>query len=46
MKAELGWTPAIAFEEGIASTIAWYLSHRDWLDAVAADSPGARNAKG
>jgi len=25
----LGWTPQVAFEEGIAKTVAWYLQHGD-----------------
>ena len=29
---ELGWSPAYTFEKGIAETIQWYLSHRDWMD--------------
>jgi dTDP-glucose 4,6-dehydratase len=27
----LGWRPEIGFEEGLASTVAWYRDHRDWL---------------
>ena len=27
---ELGWTPQIDFESGLAQTIDWYLSHGDW----------------
>jgi dTDP-glucose 4,6-dehydratase len=25
----------MAFPEGIARTVEWYLAHRDWIDAVA-----------
>jgi dTDP-glucose 4,6-dehydratase len=32
--AELGWKPAVTFEEGLAYTIQWYLSHPDWLEHV------------
>lgn len=28
---ELGWSPSVTFEEGIAKTIDWYLSNGDWL---------------
>ncbi|POB10702.1 dTDP-glucose 4,6-dehydratase [Sulfobacillus sp. hq2] len=27
---ELGWEPRIAWEDGIASTVAWYQQHEDW----------------
>jgi dTDP-glucose 4,6-dehydratase len=33
---ELGWQPRHSFETGIAETVAWYISHRDWLDRLAA----------
>jgi dTDP-glucose 4,6-dehydratase len=32
--AELGWTPQTAFEEGLAATVRWYSSHRDWQGRV------------
>jgi dTDP-glucose 4,6-dehydratase len=33
---ELGWRPARTFEEGLAATVKWYLSHRDWCAQVQA----------
>ena len=30
--SELGWKPKVTFEEGISSTISWYLNHKDWLN--------------
>ncbi|MEW6386591.1 MAG: dTDP-glucose 4,6-dehydratase [Thermodesulfobacteriota bacterium] len=30
----LGWRPQVTLEEGLKRTIAWYLSHLDWLDRV------------
>lgn len=33
IRAELGWAPARSFEEGLAETVRWYLSNREWLDA-------------
>jgi dTDP-glucose 4,6-dehydratase len=30
----LGWRPQIAFEEGIVTTIRWYLDHQDWVADV------------
>lgn len=31
---ELGWRPTHTFEEGIRETVAWYLGHQDWVEAV------------
>ena len=31
---ELGWTPRETFESGIAKTVDWYLSNRDWCQLV------------
>jgi dTDP-glucose 4,6-dehydratase len=31
---ELDWKPTVTFEEGIASTIDWYLDNKKWLDTV------------
>jgi dTDP-glucose 4,6-dehydratase len=30
----LGWKPSVTFEEGLAITIDWYLSNKDWLESV------------
>ena len=34
--AELGWKPQQTFEEGIATTVAWYLDNQDWWGAILA----------
>ena len=34
LTAELGWSPATRFEDGIRQTIEWYLSHRSWWEHV------------
>jgi dTDP-glucose 4,6-dehydratase len=31
---ELGWTPSVTFEEGIAQTVDWYLQNQEWLQHV------------
>jgi dTDP-glucose 4,6-dehydratase len=31
---ELGWSPAINFQEGLATTVEWYRSQPKWLEAV------------
>jgi dTDP-glucose 4,6-dehydratase len=33
-RRELGWAPRHDFESGIARTVAWYLEHLDWCEAV------------
>ena len=34
MRQKLGWTPRYDFEAGLRHTIKWYMSHRDWCQAV------------
>jgi dTDP-glucose 4,6-dehydratase len=34
IEKELGWKPAETFESGIQKTVAWYLSHTDWVSHV------------
>ncbi len=34
LERELGWKPAISFDDGIDQTIRWYQDNRDWIDAV------------
>ena len=34
IERSLGWTPAHAFEQGLAATITWYLENPDWLSQV------------
>jgi len=36
IRGELGWQPAHEFERGLRETVAWYLSHQDWVRRVAA----------
>ncbi|MDO8277962.1 MAG: GDP-mannose 4,6-dehydratase, partial [Burkholderiaceae bacterium] len=31
---ELGWQPAIGFEDGMRQTIEWYLANQAWVDSV------------
>ncbi len=31
---ELGWKPSVAFEEGLRSTVGWYLSEKSWVQRV------------
>ncbi|HDJ33161.1 MAG TPA: dTDP-glucose 4,6-dehydratase [Bacteroidetes bacterium] len=34
IRKELGWEPLVSFQEGLAKTLDWYLSHREWLEHV------------
>ena len=34
IESELDWKPSVQFEQGLSSTIDWYLSTQDWIDDV------------
>ncbi len=34
IERELGWTPSVAFEQGLRETIRWYLDHMNWVENV------------
>ncbi len=34
IQKELGWEPRFSFEEGMAQTVNWYLTHSEWCDNV------------
>lgn len=34
IKAELGWTPSVTLDEGLARTVDWYLGHENWWRAI------------
>lgn len=34
IKKELGWEPKIKFEDGLASTIQWYLDNKEWWNRI------------
>ena len=34
LQRELGWQPAITFEDGIERTVRWYLDNEEWFDSV------------
>ena len=36
LRTELGWAPAVPFDEGLAATVAWYAEHRDWWQPLLA----------
>ncbi|HEB71185.1 MAG TPA: dTDP-glucose 4,6-dehydratase [Nitrospirae bacterium] len=34
MESELGWRPAVKFEDGLKETVDWYKNNRAWLEKV------------
>jgi len=34
LEAALGWRPEIAFDQGLADTVAWYMENRRWWERV------------
>ncbi|MBI5971172.1 MAG: dTDP-glucose 4,6-dehydratase [Deltaproteobacteria bacterium] len=34
IEKELGWTPAVAFEDGVRATVDWYVKNRKWWERV------------
>jgi dTDP-glucose 4,6-dehydratase len=36
IRTDLAWSPAHAFEDGLAATARWYVEHRDWCQKVQA----------
>jgi dTDP-glucose 4,6-dehydratase len=34
LNQELGWSPSVTFEQGLAETIDWYLNNEEWLTNV------------
>jgi dTDP-glucose 4,6-dehydratase len=34
IKRETGWEPKTFFDDGIKSTIKWYLDNRDWWENI------------
>ena len=35
---DLGWTPSLTFEEGLKSTVEWYMNNEEWLHNVTSGS--------
>lgn len=34
INSELGWSPSVSFEQGLAKTIDWFMDNQDWLNNV------------
>jgi dTDP-glucose 4,6-dehydratase len=39
IREELGWRDEVAWEDGIAQTVAWYADHRDWWEPLRDRAP-------
>jgi len=37
LQQEFGWKPKIPYEIGLADTVDWYLTHRNWCDTITAE---------
>ena len=42
IRRELGWQPAHEFDSGLRETVAWYLSHQDWVRIVTSSTGRCR----
>jgi dTDP-glucose 4,6-dehydratase len=39
LSGELGWEPEVPFAEGLARTVDWYASHREWWEPLRERAP-------
>lgn len=39
IRQEVGWTPKVAFDTGIADTVRWYADHREWWEPLLDRAP-------
>jgi dTDP-glucose 4,6-dehydratase len=44
IERELGWTPTVAWEDGIAETIDWYAANREWWEPLRDRAPVAEGS--
>jgi dTDP-glucose 4,6-dehydratase len=44
IRTELGWSPSISFEDGIASTVQWYAENRSWWEPLRDRAPVVEEA--
>ena len=44
IRDELGWTASRGFDEGLAETVGWYESNRDWWEPLKARAPVEESA--
>jgi dTDP-glucose 4,6-dehydratase len=46
IRAELGWEPAVRFQDGLPATVRWYAEHRDWWEPLRGRAPVVESAWG
>ena len=39
IRRELGWEPRVAFDQGLAETVEWYVKRRDWWEPLRERAP-------
>jgi len=39
IRSELGWKPAVPFDDGLAATVAWYAANRSWWEPLRDRAP-------
>jgi dTDP-glucose 4,6-dehydratase len=44
IRDELGWAPTIAFDDGVAETIDWYVANRPWWEPLRDRAPVSEDA--
>jgi dTDP-glucose 4,6-dehydratase len=44
IRAELGWTPSIDFEQGLRETVEWYAANRSWWEPLLDRAPVREDA--
>ncbi|HLF40952.1 MAG TPA: dTDP-glucose 4,6-dehydratase [Acidimicrobiia bacterium] len=44
IRSELGWSPTVPFDSGVADTVAWYEKHRDWWEPLRDRAPVSETA--
>jgi len=42
----LGWRPVVPFSDGLATTLAWYRDHPDWVEEILRGAPASAGAGG
>lgn len=38
LKEELGWIPSVTFEQGLSTTVDWYLANWEWIERITSGS--------
>jgi len=44
-ESDLGWYPTVAFEDGLAATVAWYKDHAGWIERVRSGAYRSRKSR-